>query len=52
MQLALERMAVLLAQVVSREMVFEWLRQAGTDIFRAISRELCWRARPRYWAIF
>jgi hypothetical protein len=28
------------ADIVSREMVaFEWLRQAGTDHFRQISRE-------------
>ena len=39
-QMALERMRAAGVQVVSREMVvFEWLRQAGTDIFRAISRE-------------
>ena len=39
-QLALERMRAAGVQVVSREMVvFEWLRQAGTDSFRAISRE-------------
>jgi hypothetical protein len=28
------------AEIVSREMVvFEWLRQAGSDLFRALSRE-------------
>ena len=38
--LALERMRAAGVQIVSREMVvFEWLRQAGTDSFRAISRE-------------
>lgn len=39
-ELALERMRAEGVRVVSREMVvFEWLRQAGTDCFRAISRE-------------
>ncbi|MBI4741983.1 MAG: isochorismatase family protein [Betaproteobacteria bacterium] len=38
--LALERMRHHGADIVSREMVaFEWLRQAGTDLFRQISRE-------------
>jgi nicotinamidase-related amidase len=38
--LALERMRAHGAEIVSREMVaFEWLGQAGTDEFRAISRE-------------
>lgn len=38
--LALERMRRHGADIVSREMVaFEWLRQAGTDRFRQISRE-------------
>lgn len=38
--LALERMRAHGADIVSREMVaFEWLGQAGTDIFRQISRE-------------
>ena len=38
--LALERMRHHGADIVSREMVaFEWLRQAGTDRFRQISRE-------------
>jgi len=38
--LALERMRAHGAGIVSREMVaFEWLRQAGTDEFREISRE-------------
>ncbi|MCB1942649.1 MAG: hydrolase [Candidatus Accumulibacter sp.] len=38
--LALERMRGHGADIVSREMVaFEWLRQAGTDLFRGISRE-------------
>jgi nicotinamidase-related amidase len=39
-ELALERMRAEGVRIVSREMVaFEWLRQAGTDRFRAISRE-------------
>lgn len=39
-ELALARMRAHGAEIVSREMVaFEWLRQAGTDEFRAISRE-------------
>jgi nicotinamidase-related amidase len=39
-ELALERMRAEGVRVVSREMVaFEWLHQAGTDRFRAISRE-------------
>lgn len=39
-QLALERMRAAGAAVVSREMVaFEWLAEAGTERFRAISRE-------------
>lgn len=39
-QLALERMRAEGVRVVSREMVaFEWLHQAGTESFRAISRE-------------
>lgn len=38
--LALERMRRHGADIVSREMVaFEWLRQAGSDLFRQISRE-------------
>jgi nicotinamidase-related amidase len=38
--LALDRMRQAGVVVVSREMVaFEWLRAAGTDRFRAISRE-------------
>ncbi len=38
--LALERMRGHGVQVVSREMVaFEWLKQAGTDEFRTVSRE-------------
>lgn len=38
--LALERMRHHGADIVSREMVaFEWLRQAGTDLFRQVSRE-------------
>lgn len=38
--LALERMRHHGADIVSREMVaFEWLRQAGSDLFREISRE-------------
>jgi len=39
-ELALARMRAEGAHIVSREMVvFEWLRQAGTDEFRQISRE-------------
>lgn len=39
--LALSRMARHGAQIVSREMVaFEWLRRAGTDLFREVNREL------------
>ena len=39
-ELALARMRSHGVHVVSREMVaFEWLRQAGTDEFRAVSRE-------------
>lgn len=39
-ELALERMRAEGVRVVSREMVvFEWLHQAGTEQFRAISRE-------------
>lgn len=39
-KLALERMRADGVHIVSREMVvFEWLHQAGTDRFRAISRE-------------
>ena len=39
-ELALARMRAHGAEIVSREMVaFEWLRQAGSDEFRAISRE-------------
>ncbi len=39
-ELALARMRDHGVHIVSREMVaFEWLRQAGTDEFRAISRE-------------
>jgi nicotinamidase-related amidase len=39
-ELALERMRSHGIHIVSREMVaFEWLKQAGTDEFRAISRE-------------
>lgn len=38
--LALERMRRRGADIVSREMVaFEWLRRAGTDLFREVSRE-------------
>ncbi len=38
--LALERMRAHGADIVSREMVaFEWLGQAGTEIFREVSRE-------------
>ncbi|MBL8393605.1 MAG: hydrolase [Candidatus Accumulibacter sp.] len=38
--LAVERMRAQGADIVSREMVaFEWLRQAGSDLFREISRE-------------
>jgi nicotinamidase-related amidase len=38
--LALERMRRHGADIVSREMVvFEWLRQAGTETFRQVSRE-------------
>ncbi|MFZ1325580.1 MAG: hydrolase [Candidatus Contendobacter sp.] len=38
--LALERMRAEGVRIVSREMVvFEWLQRAGTDRFRAISRE-------------
>ena len=38
--LALERMRAHGIRIVSREMVaFEWLERAGSDIFRAISRE-------------
>ncbi|MEF8698911.1 MAG: isochorismatase family protein [Candidatus Accumulibacter sp. UW26] len=38
--LALARMRSHGADIVSREMVvFEWLREAGSDLFRAISRE-------------
>ena len=38
--LGLERMRDLGIQIVSREMLaFEWLQQAGTDEFRAISKE-------------
>ena len=39
-ELALARMRGHGVHIVSREMVaFEWLRQAGTDLFRKISRE-------------
>ncbi|WP_291992710.1 hydrolase [Candidatus Accumulibacter sp. ACC003] len=39
-ELALKRMRHHGADIVSREMVaFEWLRQAGTEVFREISRE-------------
>jgi nicotinamidase-related amidase len=39
-QLALQRMQQAGAVIVSREMVaFEWLEQAGSDLFRSISRE-------------
>ena len=39
-ELALERMRSEGVRIVSREMVvFEWLHQAGTDLFRSISRE-------------
>lgn len=39
-ELALARMHDAGARIVSREMVaFEWLRQAGTDEFRALSRD-------------
>jgi len=38
--LAIERMRALGAEIVSREMVaFEWLKQAGTEEFREVSRE-------------
>lgn len=38
--LALERLCQQGVQIVSREMVaFEWLYQAGTDLFRTVSRE-------------
>ena len=38
--LAVERMRAHGADIVSREMVaFEWLQRAGTDLFRAVSRE-------------
>lgn len=38
--LALARMQQAGASIVSREMVaFEWMEQAGTDLFRSISRE-------------
>ncbi|GAB6386720.1 hydrolase [Stutzerimonas marianensis] len=38
--LGLARMQQAGAQIVSREMVaFEWMEQAGTDLFRSISRE-------------
>jgi nicotinamidase-related amidase len=38
--LALARLRQNGAQIVSREMVaFEWLRRAGTDLFRRVSRE-------------
>lgn len=40
-QLALERMARAGIEIVSGEMVaFEWLRRAGTEQFRQVSREL------------
>ena len=39
-ELALERMRAEGVRIVSREMVvFEWLHQAGTDLFRRISRD-------------
>ena len=39
-ELAMDRMRSEGVRIVSREMVvFEWLHQAGTDSFRAISRE-------------
>ena len=39
-ELALARMRQDGVQIVSREMVaFEWLRRAGTDLFRRVSRE-------------
>ena len=39
-ELALERMRDEGVRIVSREMVvFEWLHQAGTDLFRRISRD-------------
>jgi hypothetical protein len=38
-QLALTRMAAHGIDIVSREMAaFEWLEQAGTDLFRDVSR--------------
>jgi nicotinamidase-related amidase len=38
--LGLARMQQAGASIVSREMVaFEWMEQAGTDLFRSISRE-------------
>jgi nicotinamidase-related amidase len=40
-ELALARLRQNGAQIVSREMVaFEWLRRAGTELFRRINREL------------
>ena len=39
-ELALARMRQLGLQIVTREMVaFEWLHRAGTEVFRAVSRE-------------
>jgi nicotinamidase-related amidase len=39
-ELALARMRAHGIEIVSREMVaFEWLKQAGTDVFREVSRE-------------
>jgi hypothetical protein len=44
--LALERMRGHGADIVSREMVvFEWLRQAGSDLFREISRDFIRESR-------
>ncbi len=41
LELAVARLRQNGAQIVSREMVaFEWLRRAGTDLFRRINREL------------
>lgn len=40
-ELALARLRQQGAQIVTREMIaFEWLRRAGTDLFRRINREL------------
>lgn len=45
--LALERLRAAGASIVSREMVaFEWLRRAGTDVFRSINRDYIRDAKP------